>query len=334
MFNMLTTCYLFLGGTGAGALVVLSALECANARESRSPSTARGSIADTGPSDTNRNANPASRARARIRHALTLPDDCFARCWPLCFIALATGMFCLLVDLGRPDRLINLLLSPAPSAIAIGSYTLVASLVCAGLFSVFALFDLPHIPASATAILAFFGIIVGLVTIAYTGVLLQTMASVLFWQTWLLPALFVLSSLSCGIAVVLLGVAFVETRRPFIRPIIWLSHIDGILILIEAGFLAVYLSWAHAGTETAPAADALLFGDLAWLFWAGLVVCGLAIPFAMEQFVTHGNYRTQLLWIAAFLLAGGFILRFCIAGTADYDITQISDLHYGLTLLN
>lgn len=31
MFNLLTTCYLFLGGAGGGALVVLSLLECARA---------------------------------------------------------------------------------------------------------------------------------------------------------------------------------------------------------------------------------------------------------------------------------------------------------------
>lgn len=210
---------------------------------------------------------------------------------------------------------------------------LVGSLVTAGAFSALALLDLPRVPRTAIIILAIIGIVTGIATITYTGILLQSMASVLFWQTWLLPALFILSSLSCGFGVVFLGATFVETRQPFIHPLVWLSRFDGILIIAEAVFLAVYIMLALGNTGTALAADALLFGDMSWLFWVGLVICGLAAPLVMERFVTHGNYRTQLLWIAVFLLAGGFMLRLCIVGAADYDITQMPELLNGLAQL-
>ncbi|MEG0324079.1 MAG: NrfD/PsrC family molybdoenzyme membrane anchor subunit, partial [Raoultibacter sp.] len=291
MFNTLTTCYLFLGGTGAGALAVLSALECIGARESHLNPAASAS-------------SPISK-RSSIRAALTLPDDCFSRCWPVCFIALATGILCLFADLGRPDRIINLLLTPEPSAIAVGSYMLVGSLVCSAAFSALALLDTPRIPRAATVILALIGIITGIATMTYTGLLLQSMASVLFWQTWLLPALFILSSLSCGFGIVFLGATFVETRQPFIYPLVWLSRFDSILIIAEAICLAAYVGLAQGNEGTALAANALLFGEMSWLFWIGLVASGLTAPLVMERFVTHGNYRTQLLWIAVFLLVGG-----------------------------
>lgn len=318
MFNMLTTCYLFLGGAGAGALFMLGALECGNAKQ-RFGNTPDDLLAAT--------ASPR-----QLRMAFTLPDDFFSRGWPLCFIALAVGMLCLLADLGRPDRIINLLTSPEPSAIAVGAYALVCSLLCAGAFSLLSLLETPPIPLAIIIVLAVASIASGLVTMVYTGVLLQSMASILFWQTPLLPTLFALSSLSCGIALTLLGTSFVEARYPFVRPIVWLCRIDTAVIALEAIVLTVYLAWGLIGEGTKLSAEALIAGDLRWLFWAGLVVCGLVVPLVMERLVTHGNYRTQLLWIAAFLLAGGFILRYCFVGTAIYDVTQMPDLLYGLTL--
>lgn len=203
MFNLLTTGYLFLGGAGAGALVVLGALECANVRR--------------------RFALPPARA-ARVERALALPDEFFARGWPVCFVALAAGMLCLLVDLGRPERLLNLLTSPEPSAIAVGAYALVLALACAGVFSLVELLDGVRVRPAVVWGAAVAGVAAGLVAVAYTGVLLQGLASVLFWQTPLLPMLFSLSSLSCGIACAFLGAAFVETRRPITRPLARLAH--------------------------------------------------------------------------------------------------------------
>ena len=84
--------------------------------------------------------------------------------------------------------------------------------------------------------------------------LLQGLASVLFWQTPLLPAAFVLSSLSCGLALALGVAAFVEARRPFMRPLAWLARADGALIVLEAACLAAYLVWGFADGGTRPAA--------------------------------------------------------------------------------
>ena len=226
------------------------------------------------------------------------------------------------------------MISPEFSAVAVGAYALTLSIVVAATFSLLALLDLPRMRCVAVYASAVVGIVAGLATMGYTGVLLQSMASVLFWQTPLLTTLFMLSSASCGIAVAFLAASFVEARHPFVSPIAWLARIDSALIVLEALCLAAYLVGAASNQGTLLAAEALVAGEEAWLFWGGLVVCGLAVPLALERFVTHGNYRTQLLWIAALLLAGGFVLRWCIAGAADYDVTQMPNALFGYTMMN
>ena len=160
--------------------------------------------------------------------------------------------------------------------------------------------------------------------------LLESLASVLLWRTPLVPALFALSSASCGIAVAFLAASFEETRHPYRGPLVWLARVDGGIVLVEAGCLAVFLLLAFAGEGTVAAARALVLGELAPVFWGVLAVCGLAVPLVLERFLTHGNSRTQLLWIAALLLVGGFALRWCIVGAGAYDVTQMPEALYGL----
>ena len=257
--------------------------------------------------------------------ALAMPEEFFARAWPMCTVTLATGMLCLLVDLGRPDRLLGLFASPAPSVMAAGSFALVAALACAAAFSLGALLDTVRLPRAAVLALAAAGALSAAVTATYTGALLQSLASVLLWRTSLVPVLFVLSSASCGIATAFLAASFVETRHPYRGPLVWLARIDGGIVVVEAGCLSAFVLLAFAGEETAAAARALAFRELAPVFWGVLAAC------VLERFLTHGNSRTQLLWIAALLLVGGFALRWCIVGAGAYDVTQMPEALYGLS---
>ncbi|WP_165044276.1 NrfD/PsrC family molybdoenzyme membrane anchor subunit [Adlercreutzia sp. ZJ138] len=171
---------------------------------------------------------------------------------------------------------------------------------------------------------SFIGLVSGLASIAYTGVLLSSLASVLFWQTAFLPILFTTSALSCGIACVFLSMAFVEGRQSVTRPLMNLIRIDSVAIVMEAVILAFYLAWGLSDNGTASVAWALVTGDLSLWFWGIVFAVGLVAPFVMERFVSRMNYRTQLVWIAAAVLLGGFALRFCIVAAGAYDVTQMS----------
>ena len=299
MFDLLVIGYLFLGGAGGGACAVLSALEV---------------------------------ARVVAPGRMEFPDDLFARAWPVCTVALVTGIVCITADLGRPDRLFVLLSSPRPTPLSAGAYALAAATACAATFSAFSLLDNVRASRAVRLALSAATLVAGLVTVTYTGVLLQGLASVLFWRTPLLPVTFALSSLSCGVAVVLLAAAFVETRRPNGRLIALLARIDGALIVLEAACLAVYVGWGLAGEGTRPAAEALVSGGLAPAFWGGVVAAGQAVPFAMERLLTHNNHHSQLLWIAGFVLAGGCALRFCLVQAGLYDVTQVPGALFGLSM--
>lgn len=49
---------------------------------------------------------------------------------------------------------------------------------------------------------------------------------------------------------------------------------------------------------------------------------GMVVPLVMERFVRHSNYGSQLLFVAAFVLAGGFALRWCVVGAGAYDVAR------------
>lgn len=309
MFNLLTTCYLFLGGAGGGALVVLSLLECARACR----------------------LFPSNLSRLRrVVARFAFPDELFFRAWPTCFVVLSLGILGLLFDLGRPDRLLNLVVTPACSPLTAGAYALGVSLVVAAAFSAFSLFDTVRVNVIALYLTAVAGFVAGLVTIVYTGVLLSGLASVLFWQTLWLPALFAFSSLSCGIGVVFLAAAFVEVRQVMLYSLRRLARVDSVLIVLESVCLVALVSRGFAHEGSALAALALVSGEFKWLFWGGLVALGLAIPLVMEQYVAHGNYSTQLVFVAALVLLGGFVLRWCMVGVAAYDATQLPGELYGI----
>ena len=307
MLSDLVVCYLFLGGTGAGLCLVLSVLGLLVPR----------SCLSTPPGV---HLHPSAAYRKLLGSGLVAA-----------FVLLALGIVCLVADLGNAERMILLLVHPTASYLAVGSWALAACLALAaalglawlgvGVWNV-ALVRVVHVVAGLAS----------LVVMVYTGLLLQSLGAVPLWATPWLPALFAASSLSCGIACAFLGAVFVETRRPITRPLARLALVDGVLLVLEALVMAGYLAWAFAGEGTALAAQALVAGDLRWAFWGGAVLCGLAVPFALERCLTHGNSRTQLLWIAAALLAGGFALRFCLVGAGAYDATQLPGLLFGLTI--
>lgn len=309
MFNLLTTCYLFLGGAGGGALVVLSLLECARAC---------------------RFLPAASSRLRRMALRLAFPDELFFRAWPMSFVVLSLGVLGLLFDLGRPDRLLNLVTTSAFSPLTAGAYALGVSLVVAAAFSALSLFDTVHLNALIASLLAVVGLVVGLATIVYTGVLLSGLASVLFWRTLWLPAVFAFSSLSCGVGIVFLAAAFVEVRQVMLYSLRRLARVDSVFIVLEFACLVALVLHGLAGEGSRAAALALVAGEFRWLFWGGLVVLGLVVPLVMEQYVAHGNYSTQLVFVAALVLMGGFVLRWCMVGAAAYDATQLSEGLYGI----
>ncbi len=128
--------------------------------------------------------------------------------------------------------------------------------------------------------LAILGAILSLCTAGYTGVLLMASFGIPFYGTPLLPLLFMLSSLSTGLAANSLFGHFIlndpvknETAK---------AH--SILLAAEIAISAAFIGVAVASSEQAAALSSqmILSGKLAlgfWLFWVG---CGMVLPLAQK----------------------------------------------------
>ena len=293
MISTLATCYLFLGGAGAGCLVALSLLK------------------------------GARTLRACPDDLLALPRDLLSRAWVLCVVFLVLGMACIAIDLGRFDNVLVLLTSPRPVPLAVGAYALAFSLVlgCANAW-LSATDTARRIPDFVIRVLSLIGVVVGSITVVYTGLLLASMVSVVAWHSALVPVIFSLSSLSCGLALILLAAAFAESRRPQVKPFSWLLTVDGAIIICEVLSLAAYVVLLGFDERSVMAQQALICGDLAIPFWCGVVGVGLALPWFLERVVTYSSHHFQMIWIAAAILVGGFLIRWCVVSLAAYDPAQ------------
>lgn len=273
MFSELVVAYLFLGGTGAGALLISAVLML---------------LAD----DEDVRCGLASRftdSRSAAYRRL------FAPVLVAALGTLALGALALVADLGRLDRLLLLAVSPPSSYLVVGFWALS---LCGMLAVAMLLAWLGVMPLRLLAlkVLAVLLAVVSFVAVVYTGLLLSGMPSVPLWFSPWLPVLFVLSALSCGTAL-LTGVTMLSGMLAvFGRTMRRVLRLDMALLVFEAITIALWLGtvWVQNGgaapsgaaTPTARAAlesvAALLSGARSLLFWGGLVLVGLVAPFAME----------------------------------------------------
>ncbi|WP_302962484.1 NrfD/PsrC family molybdoenzyme membrane anchor subunit [uncultured Adlercreutzia sp.] len=318
MFSELVVAYLFLGGTGAGACAVMAVASLL-----------------------------VDGDRLRLCAASRFLDECgrpFGRFFGTGFTAgvvvLALGMICLLADVGRPDRLVLLVVSDLTNYLVLGAWSLAA---CFGLGVLAALAWRGMVPAAPMAlrVLGVLLAVVSLVVMAYTGLLLSSMASVPLWNNLWLPVMFVLSSLSCGIALVLASTLLGRGARAFASVLRMLVRIDGLIIVAEVLVLVAWLVavWATATAGSADAAptstDAaalvsvrlLLAGPDALAFWAGLVAVGLVVPLTINGIASVASSssraapmtlgrRAAFLASAAGVLIGGVCLRATVVSAA------------------
>lgn len=246
---------------------------------------------------------------------------------PLLIISLATlviGCICLIQDLTLPQRLLLLFTKPTLSILSIGSFTLAAFMLCLVYLVIESLRHenlsaqgplcskltkrLYHIIAIAAAVLA-------LVTILYTGIFLASMKTVPLWTTPFVPILFLLSSLSTGIAVfIIVAVLTSKSLQQCFVQLRTFLKIDIALVLLEcAALLGMYL-YINNDPFTQLSLQALFLGNLAYEFWIGLLVCMILLPLSIEIFMLISRFNNEVLSVilGSSILIGGYFLRYCV----------------------
>ncbi len=247
MFSVLAVGYLFLGGAGAGAIAVASILDLVWVKAPFGHASRIG-IGE---------ATPLERAVAVGMLAG--------------FGALALGMLFLLFDLGRIDRVASLLLRPSLSFLTVGTYALAGLAACAALLVAVRFAYLPSVPRGAVRAVEAAAAVVAVVVMLYTGLLLQNTGAVALWSSPLVPVLFLLSSLSCGIATLLLAAYFAPADAATAWLFRMLARVDALIVVLEAAAAALFVAFALADDHPGAVASAqrLAEGDLALWWWVG-----------------------------------------------------------------
>jgi formate-dependent nitrite reductase membrane component NrfD len=296
--------YLFLAGVGAGAMTVSASIFL------RGGDTARGLHVDT----------------ARYG-AFLAPLPIMIGCG---LLILELGSF----EVGDWFKWINLYMTINLSPMSIGTWLLTLTIGVSIVYAYTYLRNAPGLPDGTRYALrrklSWVAVPLGIATAVYTGVLLGAMPSRPFWNSPILALLFLISSLSTGIAGILLLRALFHPASPgsensthLLRTGYLLTASDVMLIGFELAvvFLFVMFAYLTVGDVRYAISVILSGGDLALLFWLGFVAIGLLLPALVELYYVipkllyHRDFafpRGMEIGVAVLILIGGFILRYVV----------------------
>ncbi len=185
--------------------------------------------------------------------------------------------------------------------------------------------------------LAWISIPLGIATAVYTGVLLGAMPARPFWNSPILAMLFLVSSLSTGVAIILLSKALFPVKKKDDPGTTMVSEYfkqrdnsayiltasDLMLIGFELLVIFLFIMYSHltVGAVKESISVILFGGKLSVLFWFGVVVIGLLVPAMVELYyvipklLNHQPFSVPVsieIIVPIAILVGGFLLRYVI----------------------
>jgi formate-dependent nitrite reductase membrane component NrfD len=196
----------------------------------------------------------------------------------------AFGTLLLVFDLGqglkKPWLLIGLLSNPR-SVMTWGVYILAAFIMVSLVVAYFALIK----KTAAPKILVTIGAVLALATCAYTGLLVAVVKAIPFWNTFLMPVLFVVSAFSTGLSITMLMAHILENGLEADEQKVTKTHLYlvGAEIVLLAAIMGLMASGSN-GPVAAESASKVISGSLAISFWGILVALGLVAPLLVSVY--------------------------------------------------
>lgn len=228
------------------------------------------------------------------------------------------GGVVLLSELGRPSRAWRAIVRLRSSWISRGVlfvsvFVVAAALYVAPAFSVFSW--LPwNVANPAGRTLSFIAGLSALLITLYPGFVLSASRSIPFWNTPLLPFLFLTQSIvgATGILLLISPFGSFEPVLPQIELLaVFFIAVNFILILVHLLFMK------HAGDQSGAAAREsvrlLNRGSLGWTFWVGVPFVGMILPLAVIL-----SFRSAMVLAGALILVGALLFRYCVLKAGVY----------------
>jgi len=259
-------------------------------------------------------------------------------------VIIGTGF--LIFELGRPFRAFNIMTSNFwfmpinPSPMNFGGWMLLPFGIFGVLYMLCFMPWLRWLPGARGNLLdawstrlrgplAMIMVPLSVATAIYTAVLLGAVPARPLWNSPVMWALFTVSAFSTGIAAIMLGQRLTyrangdrEAERHFHNSGYALTVADLVLIAFELMIIALFFMAAYFSYGDVRYAIQVFLsgGEMAGLFWWGLVGIGLLLPFCIEVFfvlrkMRSGSFRVPYaveIVTPLAILVGGFILRYVI----------------------
>jgi len=217
------------------------------------------------------------------------------------------------IFLGKPQRFWRIMMHPQSSWLARG-FLFVVSFTGLGAIQLLISWQWPGSPAEIV-----FKVLAGIMAFCvaiYTGFVLKAVKGVPFWNSWLLPVLFIM----CGI----LGGFGVSVVIALAGGGIVLSQAETgsrILLAVNILLIVIYLLLASRREEVGKQSVLeQIHGHSAPVFWAGIVALGIAIPVIISVIaLATGEVNSILLIIGVVCeIIGGLSLRYIVLKAGAY----------------
>jgi protein NrfD len=155
---------------------------------------------------------------------------------------------------------------------------------------------------------------VGLLVTIYSGFLIAAAFGMPFWNTALIPVLWMLSASVCALALTELMIHRNDITKFIIRAGSGLKVAELIAVLPLVN-LAIY----GGSTAARTSGWALVYGLLAPAFWGGVVAVGIFIPLAIELVSWRHEIRPLLTVAAILTLIGASVLRIVVLQAGVFE---------------
>lgn len=216
--------------------------------------------------------------------------------------------------LGKPMRFWRMALNPRTSWLARG-FIFLASFITLGAIQLALSYWLPGI-----ALEVVFKVIAGVtvfLVVVNTGFVMNYINAIPFWNSAILPLLF----LSCG---VLDGFGLILTIGLFGGNVDMVAAEAGsrLLLIINAFVITIYLwSGMYMGPTGKRSVIELIKGQLAPILWVGVILCGIIIPvgISITSYFVGGASASLLITAVACEMVGPFSLKYTILKSALYS---------------
>jgi protein NrfD len=153
-------------------------------------------------------------------------------------------------------------------------------------------------------------------TAVYCGFAMSFCKSVPFWNTGLLPFVFLIMGIADGMALIM-GVGLVTGQEVIAAA----EQATRILLIVNAFLIITYLvNASYQSTTGGLSVKELVRGHVAWVFWLGIVLLGIAVPFVISvvSYFTGESTTGLLVFAICCHTVGAFSLKYGVLKVGIY----------------